>query len=517
MAEQVKIIGQNLKDGIGSITVQVPTEGLENYLGKTIAAGQAIPKTSAALIDRKLGQRYGLLADSQTVNIPSDRDAAIQLARNIYTSEPLVANAIDLMVDLCLTGMENRGEDTKAVLYFDNFCKYTDMDALHRQIFQEYLISSDVFLYRSTKIQPRNLKIKGLTKFAYYSYTVLNPVSVKLVGSLMFGDMPVTVTPTQELINAANDPEASKLLKQSMPTDMFNSIKSGNPIPLPPDQVSRISRKRQAYERYADPFLARVFEPVLIKRRMREADLALTETVRSVLVVYKIGSDEFPATDADMKKLAQVLQSPAKSTDLIWNHTLEVEMKYPDAGLFAPAKYDQVNQDIREGLGIPGVLIDGGGGNFATAWTSMLSVMERLDSIRKQVARWQESEYRRINEVDKLNFKDVPSVIFKPLNLRDDKTFKNVLLQLWDRGILSTETILENVPGMDIAVEAKNRAAEKKAGMDELFTSRKAGPATNTLNEGGRPTTDVGPGNYTQRPPADVPKGNPQSETTTQP
>jgi hypothetical protein len=271
------------------------------------------------------------------------------------------------------------------------------------------------------------------------------------------------------------------------------AIKGSLWIP-PAGTVSRISRKKQPYERYATPFLARVFEPVLIKRRMREADLAVAETVRSVLVVITTGNDEFPAKESDLQNLRNLFENPSKSMDLFWNHTISVEYKFPPSDLLSDEKYNQVNEDIAQGLGLPEVLIGTGNtGTFATAWTSLIAVMERLNSARQEVARWQEAEYVSVAEATKQNFKDIPSVHFKPLNLRDDKVFKNTLLELFDRGLVSIETLLQFIDGLDMEVEAKNRIAENEANMAEVFTPRKSS------DKGGRPTDKVDPGNYSDR------------------
>jgi hypothetical protein len=300
-----------------------------------------------------------------------------------------------------------------------------------------------------------------------------------------------------------DSPEKKRLARQ-VPLKVRRGLESGKYTPNQ-DLVSRISRKRQAYERYATPYLSRIFEPALLKRRMREADTSLAETVRSVLVTITVGSDEYPATPKDMDAVIEAFANPSKSQEIVWNHTLKVEYHYPDADLFNSDKYEQVNKDIQQGLGIPPVLIDGGGGTFATAWTSLLAVIERLEAVRNQVVRWQEEEYRKIAEIAGIEDENIPSVKFNPLNLRDDKVFANILTSLWDRGLISAETMMEDA-GLDFETEVRRITSEKAALADVIVPMGKVNP------QGGRPSATLDSGNYPERDRTPAPKGG--EETT---
>ena len=495
----VKVVGTSLdtESGIGGVTIELPQSQLSAF--------GLVQETVGSLGNYQLGERYGLRTDEQALSLPSDRKSSIVLARELYKSEPLVATVIDLMIDFCMTGMENRCEDQKSKRYFDNVCKYGDFDSLHRQQFKEYFLSGDVFNLRGRK---RTVSFGPDKGEKYYDYTVLNPLFVEVSGPLMFNEEAIGIMPNDELKKLVKDKNNAALLRK-IPAPLKKASLENRTYYPDQSTISRFSRKRSSYERYATPFLTRVFEPVLIKRRMREADLALSETVRNVLVTFTIGDKDHPATQFQLDSLAGLLQSPVKSMDLIWNHTLKVEYHFPDADLFNEEKYKQVNLDILQGLGIPPVLIDGGGGTFATAWTSLLSVIEKLETVRNEVERWQENEYRIIAETEGLRFKDIPSVYFKPMNLRDDKVFKNLLLELYKAGLLSIETLL-SLSDFDMEVEFRNRKAEMATGVDKVFVPR------DIPEKVGRPTNKVDPGNYESRDKTpEIDDDSPDSEPST--
>lgn len=505
----IKIVGTNLgDDGVtGSITAEVPLSQM-GLIQEKLGISTSIGSWS----EREMGERYGLRSGTQALSMPVDRKAEIELARDLYKSEPIIANVVDLLVDFSATGMENRCSDKKAKQYFDNVCKYGDVDSLHRHIFKEYFIGSDVFTLRGS----RQVVTFGPDKGSdFFRWTVLNPKYVRVEGTLMFGSERIGIEPNKELVDMVKDKPKYNRKLSGLPKELREAALSGGVYFPNESKISRISRKRQPYERYATPFLARVFEPVLIKRRMREADLALAETVKSVLITFTIGDKDLPATQDQLVALSNIISTPAKSMELVWNHTLKVDYHYPDSGLFDTSKYDQVNSDIEQGLGVPMVLIDGGGGTFATAFTGLLSVIERLEAARSEVIRWQEREYLRIAEEMGLDFKAIPSVYFAPLNLRDEKVFGAFLLEMYDRGLISIETFM-TLTDMDIEVEMRNRNAENSAKLAQIFKPRQA---PKSKIGGGRPTTDkLDPGNYTTRDQIPQPKsGKPDKKPRVNP
>jgi hypothetical protein len=243
-----------------------------------------------------------------------------------------------------------------------------------------------------------------------------------------------------------------------IPDDMKKALRSGKGLmPLDPNLYTRITRKKQPYERYATPFLERVFEPIMYKQKLRMMDMSTIEGLINQLVTVTIGNDEYPADDDDLEAIAQLFQTPSKSYTVFWNHTLQVQFHKPEGlDTLTQDKYKQVNDDILAGLGVSRVLIDGQGSNFSTAWVSILSLIERLDNTRHKVVQWLEDEYKHV--ADENGFKVVPKVQFNKMNLREDNYIRDVLLAMYDRGLLDEEDILKET-GRDYEsiIETKKR------------------------------------------------------------
>jgi hypothetical protein len=503
----------------GSTTEKRMLKELKKINPDIVEIGESggVTELYTTLASTDLGGRYGLTTFQQ-VKIPSTDNfhGCVDFARDMYYREGIIRTVIDLMVDFSCTQFENICSDAKTKKFFDLHCKYADMDKILRQVFWEYYLIEDVFIYRGDK----QIVTKGNESGSiYYPYTVLNPSQIEVLGSLLFEGEVVAIKISQDLKQALEQyPKLKKYFLKNMPAEfknLFNSKKNIGKMPLDPERVSRISRRRQQYQRYSVPFIISAAEPLQIKRRLREMDLSTAEGNINGLAVFKVGAPDFPATAAQLKALASLLQTSAKSYSLIWSHALDVEFFRPDFQSLYREKYEELDADIANSLGMPLVLLTGGGSSFANSWVAILALIERLERGRHAVKRWLESEYRII--AAERGLKEVPQVRFKRMNLRDDKVFKNVLMSLYDRGILDVKTLLDDADfDYDTVFEGKK---QDKDNFDTFFVPYvpftapqppQAPTAPKPTKQGpggeGRPTTEISP-NYQKRKPQKAPEG----------
>ncbi|MFA5238286.1 MAG: hypothetical protein WC476_01085 [Phycisphaerae bacterium] len=455
----------------------------------------------------RLGERYGLTSQ-QIIKIPSPHEfhKNVALARDIYFREGIVRTAIDKMVDFACVGFENKAKSSRVKSFFDMHCKYADMDNIIRKIVWEYLVSGDVFLYRGDKTIVGNSIDTGK---AFYPYTVLNPQKTQVVGSLLFDSEALAIDLKSDLDKLKELPKAmqekflanipsqfKKLFSPNGEIDKSVLTKTGKFI-LPIESTSRISRNRQDYDRYGTPFLAGIFEPILIKRRLREMDHATAEGMINTIVLFKLGNDEFPAEPVELAVMQNLLETSSKAFELVWTHTLEVEFLNPGWEALAPSKYEEVDQDIKNGLGMPQILISGEG-DATASWVGVTGFTIQLERINHEIKRWMEEEYRII--ANENGFKESPKVRFNKIDLRDDKAFKNVVLQLRNGGLLDNQTALEDAgyDYDDVLQRKKDQEKDAKYFQPPMlpFSGNPAGKVTTPTNRqggGGRPPGEVSP------------------------
>lgn len=460
---------------------------------------------------------------SQAIQLPTEPHDQMKLAMMLYQNDPIVGTVIDLMVDFACSGFENECEDPNTKKFYDDWCKEVNMDQLLEWIFLEYFRTGNVTIYKSMNdvevVTNKGRKSSKMSGKKYPTgYTVLNPLIVWIEGSLLFNQDIVAIKVNEDLKKMVNSTDPGmKSITSMFPPELISGIQNGEmTVPLDPDLVTRITRRKQPYERYATPMLHKTFEACLYKQNLRMMDISTIEGLVNQLITVTIGDKDYPATDYQLQKLAALFQTPNKAYTIFWNHTLNVTFHKPEGiETLTADKYKEVNDDILMGLGITRVLLDGQGSNFSTAWVSILSLMQRLEMARNLVKNWLEKEYKQIAEDN--NFPACPTIRFDKLSLRDDAYMKNVILSLYDRGLLSGETVLTE-SGYQIDVEAARKEVQEKEYKDIFVPPNLPfsgdvppppdAPKTPGPTNQGRPN-NPGDNNYTKREIKSDPGGNP--------
>lgn len=440
--------------------------------------GYAIPlhQSQARVVNRYNPSKYRSRFNSSNTpiyeidQIPTDFHDQVALCRHYYEEDGITGTVIDLMIQFSAGEIQHVSDDNSVKEFFDNLYREADLDQVIKWILFEYYLFGNSFPYRT--LHKEETKTKDGNKIPKYTWTVLNPENVEVSGSLLFNQHVITLRPTRELIDMVksrkNNPVAQKILKD-FPEEFIMAIDKNENIPLDQNLVSHISRNKQPYQRYAVPFLMRAITPLKIKEKLIQMDLSTADGVINQLVTVTIGSDEFPATQEELDALSDLLDTPSKAYALLWNHTLNVKFHRPEADIFNPQKYEQVNSDILAAFGITRSLIDGGDSGYGRTWVSITSLIERLEWGRNDIKKWLENEYKKIAEEQGLP--SYPKVRFSKINLQEDKTVKNILMQLYDRGLISAETIIEET-GHEFKVELDRMEKEKPLKEKGFFTSQ---------------------------------------------
>lgn len=322
---------------------------------------------------------------------------------------------------------------------------------------------TDVEIEELEKAAKKNIWSKGHLPVAY---TVLNPQLVNVTGNLLFDKTAVTLRPPPELTTMLTKPTADltedeRALIKALPSDLKTIAKSGGEYKLDSRLVGTVTYKKQPYERYAKPRATRIFDSLEYKNALKQADLSTLDGISNYILKITIGSDEYPVTTQDeLEAVASLFNTPSKSFDVVWNHTLNIEkIVSPEIeAILGQDKYIQVNEDISGGLAVSRALIDGISDlNVAEAGLVIKGLMEEINYARRQVTRWIYKEYQQIAEA--AGFDSFPKVRWDEGILQDVILYMNTLSQLVDRRMLSYRTALEGL-GFDFPNELKNMEEE---------------------------------------------------------
>ncbi len=413
-----------------------------------------------------------------------------------YYTEPIVGSVINLLSSLASKGFENDIDDPDIKNFYDTWAFDVNFEEILDWVYLDLFKTSNVTTYkyvanyepRVSTILPVGKKTKkpkttgkvSAAKKKLWSkghlpvgYTVLNPLLVNINGNLLFNNVSVSLTPPPELGELLKKPsseqtEEEKLLLKSLPSDLKKAAEDGGEFQLDSRLVGNITYKKQPYERYARPRTSRVFDSIEYKQALRNADLSTLDGISNYILKITIGNDDYPVvSQEELEAVAQLFNTPSKSFDVVWNHTLQIEkIISPEIeAILGKEKYAQVNDDITGGLSFTRALIDGVGSISDVAW-AVRGVREDIEYARKQVTRWIYNEYRQIAEA--MGFDRFPSVRWDEGILKDDILYKNVISSLVDRRMLSYETALETL-GFDYENERSNMEEELPLVEDGIF------------------------------------------------
>jgi len=309
----------------------------------------------------------------------------------------------------------------------------------------------------------KNIWSKG---FMPVAYTVLNPELVTIEGNMLFNNVSVKLKPPNELRDLLKKPpakqtEEEKALIKSLPSDLKAAAQSGEDYQLDSRLVGQVTYRKMPYERYARPRTLRLFDSIEYKRNLREADLSTLDGISNYILKITIGNDEYPVVgQEELEACAQLFNTPSKSFDVVWNHTLNIEkIVSPEIeAILGQEKYAQVNEDISGGLGITRAMIDGTG-NTTAAEISLLikGIGSEIAYARREVERWLYNEYRQIAEA--AGFDKFPKIRWDEGILKDTILWMNTMAQLVDRRMMSYRTSLEEL-GYDYETELERMETE---------------------------------------------------------
>jgi hypothetical protein len=491
----VQSIEINEKAGTSTLFMR-PNEKVLAFLEK----GAVIPKirnsTSAAVITRDAIDRT-ILDLAKKDPYTDEPKTSYERAIRYYYTDPLLGSVVNFLANVSSKGFEHDIDDANIKNFFDVWAFDVGLHQLLEWIFLDFFKVGMVATYKViSKYEPRvsylspvpGQKMKKASKetaakkktwskgYIPVAYTVLNPQLVTIEGNLLFNNTRISLTAPKELQDLLKKKggdltEEEKMLIKSLPSDFKAAAEKGQSFPLDPTIANLITYRKQPYERYSRPRSLRIFDSLDYKKSLKEADLSTLDGITNYILKVTIGNDEYPVTSQEeLNAVAQLFNTPSKSFDVVWNHTLEIEkIISPEIGdILGIKKYEQVNSDLTAGLSIARAFIDGTGENMSVSSAQLVvkGVQEEVDYARRQVTNWIYKEYQQIAEA--VGFDRFPKIRWDESVLKDTIMYMNIISQLVDRRMISYNSALELL-GFDYNNELNNMQTELKLVEDGVF------------------------------------------------
>lgn len=445
--------------------------------------------------------------------LPSKRIEQYQWARFFYENEPKVASAIDFYSEFPMSDWDHECKDRKVKLYFDNFKKKLHLTKWSKLISHEVHLLGDCFplieidcphCHGHGKLGSDVCEHEG---GSVRRIVILNPDYVEVFTSPLNPEPIVALRPDEELVNMVTRKIPGY---ERLHPDVIKLVATGQPIRLDNRNVSHLKYGECGYNRFGIGMVRRLFPILSYKTKLMVAQWIVAERLIIPIKIVKVGSDERPAGPADIAAVQSQLASTANDPNLtiVTHHAFELDWAGSNGKVLTLSnEFEFINQEILDGLMINNALLNGEGPTFGNASVGIEAMIQRLKTFRKQISDWIE-EFIYLPEAKRQGFIDknpegeseeeqyiVPKIKWHKMHLRDEQQQRTFTMQLYEKGLLSAQTVLETFEfDPDQEIERKRYDAVQMMALGKGFGAE-GGPGGGPGAAGGMPPLgDMGGG-----------------------
>ena len=443
------------------------------------------------------GNFYSPELSTDFLELPQSLDEQRNYYRFFYKTDPFVGQAIDLHTELPLSkirlGMpaaEDRELAQQALEFCQNWSKKIGL--LHRliEVVHDYYLVGEVniFVEDDSDDMPKEVThelVRSMgedgkpieewleredateravkwTKKNFHGWSairVLPPEQIHMESFPFTNEKIIELVPdskTKDIIEKASmgDTQAERIAK-SMPADVVEAIRNGQNIPLNTDPdagsfVYYMSRKKSQYEPRGHSILERCIRTLVYRDKLRQAQTSIASRhMTPFRLVYAEDMDEHD-TDALRDQVDLALQDPDYTIVTNFQVTWE-EMGADQRLLELSSEYDLTDRQLYAGLGVTESLLSGESSysgdriNLEVINTRYMLLREILqDFIEEYVFKPMCKRMGFIEEKEDGTEKILyPSLSFTRLGLRDNSETFDALFNLYQKGSLDIDVILE--------------------------------------------------------------------------
>jgi hypothetical protein len=434
----------------------------------------------------------------------SDRDIIVS-CNNAYYTVGIVRNMVDLMADFCVKGINwehtNRNIQTFYRQWFskingydvsERFCNYLARLG-NNCVYTNYMKVPDIVAqeWKKTKgeefknVIASNRKIPSQYVFIdITSLSELYPELGKFTNKRTF-----IMSFANGLINSMNyglgmnrkthgQFDIANVIKY-IPDELRKKISENNGnMVFNTDELKISHYKKDDWDSWAKPLIYSILEPLTLLKKMHLADMSALDGAISNIRLWKVGYidptnplNSVIPTKSQLAKVREVVLNniTAGTLDVFWGPDLDFKESNTEVHKFlGPEKYSHVMAMIYDGMGIPPSLAGGAGGGesgFTNNFISMKVLIEKLNYLRNKLTEFWACEAKIVQKA--MGFSSPAKLIFDDAILSDEAQYKKLLLELYDRDIISLESVREEFNLIDpieasrITRETKHRAKDK--------------------------------------------------------
>jgi len=361
--------------------------------------------------------------------VPEEWADRATLAWEYYTEEPIVKNAVNAWRTFAIGDVITFScddEDVQADVR--DFADRVGLDSFVRDMVLQLIVKGDCVGYKT--YTEKGDDIAGAQ--------CINPISVKL--TYVQG----------ELTEVRQFPEEGAI---------------GEGISLPLEQLFHRKWDAPSFSPRGNSIVLPAFHAIALLRDYRKSEQAIakrwTTPLRFIQVGGQFGSKLVMPDQGMLDRVRDMLNKMDIKSGLVVPFYCNVKT-YGTEGevLETEKKVKETKEDIIVALGLARSIITGDGPNFATASVSMQKMIIMLGEIKaaaRAILRWVLDDWQEM----KGHRDETIEVLFNDLDLSDDADFRKLLIELYDRRLISRKSLQTRMQ-LDPEVEATQSESERK-------------------------------------------------------
>lgn len=269
-----------------------------------------------------------------------------------------------------MNGFELECKKKKIIEYYKHYVvNRLNLNEIFKQISKEYFMLGDVFIHldvdcpicKGSAINPETNQQCDHPDGAFKRVVILNPDWIEVKKTSMVDEAAIVMIPDEELTNIVHKREP-KAIFDRIPMWIKKLVAEKKPIPLSPRTVSHLKHMPVPYGPYGTSLIRRLFTILAYKTKLMSANWIVAERLILPVRVVKIGSDDRPATSADIIDIQQQIAATANDPNLtiVTHHNFSYDW-YGSSGkiLQVTQEMDFISKEILDGFMLNQALLNG--------------------------------------------------------------------------------------------------------------------------------------------------------------
>lgn len=391
---------------------------------------------------------------------------SIYQCRFYFTNEAKVAAGVDFYSQFSINSFKLECKSKKVLRYFQKLVDKIELPERLNQMSHEYFLLGDVFPF--VEIECKVCNNSGVTEDGEVcphpdgtigSIKLMNPDYIDIVTHPLEDRPKYYLIPDEELKQLVQRHEPQELYDR-LPGRVKDLVANGSPIPLSNRAISHLKYGGSYYTPYGTPMLQRLFTILAYKTKMMTANWITAERLIIPIRIVKVGDKDRPAVEEDLQDISNQLAMVANDPNLtvVTHHAIEIDWVGPTGKIHNISQdLEYVGKEILDGLMLNQALLNGEAASYASSQVGVETLIRRLNNWRNKLKKWVENHIflpvammqgfidEKESEVTGSVEYLYPRFEWEDLQLRDKTAKIQTKMQLMDKGIVSPESVLEDL------------------------------------------------------------------------